>query len=408
MKHKVVLLTIMICVFAFAGSGRGYGFLMLEEPLSAKSVSMGSVGTALGGNGFSYYNPAAPFFSAHPYVSIEFGRMPGGVSKGGFESAFISSNWFTALGFYSSSLDFETRDERGFGSKASGSTTIGEIGAGFVRESFAAGVSALMAQERIWIANTYNAYTLSAGLGYKLFDGKLNLGAAGFHGFSKAESKGFDDNAFVKHDGLVPRFARAGAAWTDTVKTFPFTAAADIVYRDEDKTISVPVGAEVWVLPCIALRAGKRFGWESEIFSLGIGFNIDQISFDAAFVPSVFVDDYELKWSMGLSYSMGGKRKKTEPPKVSSYEVFEPVKVTPPDEVTETPQEEVEPDEQETVNIDELLDDEAAEVTHEEAELDEQESVNIDEIIDTDDKEPHESELDKQESAIIDSTDDED
>jgi hypothetical protein len=417
MRQKIVLSTILICsVLAFAGNERGYGFLMLEEPISPRSISMGSTGTALGGDGFRYYNPAAPFFSAYPYVSIEFGQMPGGVNKGGFESALVFPEWFTALGFYSSSVDFETRDERGFGSAASSSTTIGSLGVGFIRERLAIGVSAQMVQDRIWILDTYNAYTLSAGIGYALFDGKLNLGAAGFHGIAK--SNGFGDSTSVWHDGLVPRFARAGTAWTDTVKTFPFTIAADIVYRDENKTISVPVGAEVWVLPYIALRMGKRFGWESEILSLGLGLNIDKISFDAAFVPSVFVDDYELKWSMGLSYNLsGGKRKKDRAslPKIS-HEEFERQDetlqhqdmATPvPDETEDEQhqqQEEVDLDEREIINIDELLREEAAEMpasdeiedeqyqSQEEVGLDEQESVIVDEVDNIDGEDLQEAE----------------
>jgi len=417
MKQKIILSTILICcLLAFAGSERGYGFLMLEEPLNARNISMGSTGTALGGSGFRYYNPASPFFSAHPYTSIEFGQMPGGVNKGGFESALIFPQWFTALGFYSSGVDFETRDERGFGSTASSSTTTGSLGGGFIRERLAVGISVLMVQDRIWIYDTYNAFTLSGGLGYKLFDGKLNLGAAGFHGIAK--SNGFGDSASVWHDGLVPRFARAGAAWMDTVKTFPFTITTDVVYRDENATVSVPVGAEVWILPSIALRIGKRIGWESEIFSIGLGLNIDKLSFDAAFVPSVLVDDYELKWSMGLRYDMGGRRKKDRAvPPVTPQEEFdrqdesgskrdqledeqggldkqEPVavdEVTIDDEIDEASDIE---GEQESVIADEVIgvdgedskdDENKQDKSHEEIGVDEQEAAVGDDIVDADD-----------------------
>jgi hypothetical protein len=67
----------------------------------------------------------------------------------------------------------------------------------------------------------------------------------------------------------------------------------------------MPIGVEVAVLPYINLRIGKRIGWDNEVVSLGIGFNMDRIAFDAAFVPTVFVDDYEIKWSMGFSYRLG-------------------------------------------------------------------------------------------------------
>jgi len=368
---------------------------MLEEPIGVRSISMGSAGTAMGGDGFRYYNPALPFFSAYPYTSIEFGQMPGGVNKGGFESALIFPNWFSAFSFYSSGVDFETRDERGFGSDASSGTTIGALSGGFIRERLAVGISAQTVQDRIWIYDTYNAFTLSAGIGYKLFDNKLNLGAAGFHGIAK--SSGFGDSASVWHDGKVPRFARAGAALMDTIKAFPFTIAADVVYRDENKTISAPVGAEVWVLPSIALRIGKRFGWESEIFSIGLGLNIDRISFDAAFVPSVLVDDYELKWSMGLRYNMGGKRKVKEAPQ----KAFQEEELDRRDEV-EDKQDQLEDeqgglDKQEPAAVDEVtIDDEIDEASEIEGE---QESVIADEVIGVDGEDSKDDE-DKQEAAV--------
>jgi len=408
MKQKIILSIILTCILAFAGNERGYGFLMLEEPVSPRKISMGSAGIALGGDGFRYYNPALPFFSGHPYASIEFGQMPGGVNRGGFESALIFPTSFVAVGFYSSSVDFETRDERGFGAAASSGTTTGSLAGGFIRDGLAVGISAQIVQDRIWIYDTYNAFTLSGGLGYKFLDGKLSVGAAGFHGIAK--SNGFGDNTSKWHDGRVPRFARAGAAWTDTVTTFPFTAAADIVYRDEDKTISVPVGAEVWVLPSIALRIGKRFGWESEIFSLGIGFNIDNISFDAAFVPSVLVDDYELKWSMGFSYNLGGKRKdRTDRAdrileKCKGCHISFPVKEEFYSDEQHNPQEEIGLDELESIISDEVLNEEAAEtpvsdeiedeqqLSSEEVESDKEESAVTDEVNDTENEDPREAE----------------
>jgi hypothetical protein len=291
---------------------RGYGFLMIEEPVNPRNISMGSAGTALGGPGFRYYNPVSPFFSAAPYASAEFGQMPGGVNKGGFESALAYPRWFAAVSFYSNSVDYETRDERGMGAPAKSGTAFGALGAGFVRENLAVGISANMAEDRIWVSSSYSAVALGAGIGYKTLGGKLSLGAAMFH--NVAWSRGFGEDVLQWGDGRVPRFTRAGAAWADELMSLPYTAAADIVYRDENGTFSVPVGVDVKILPYLSLRLGKRIGWESEIKSFGIGLNIDKISFDAAFVPTVFVDDYEMKWGMAFTYSLGGKRKIKMPP----------------------------------------------------------------------------------------------
>jgi hypothetical protein len=288
---------------------RGNGFLMLEEPISPRNVAMGSVGTALGGYGFRYYNPAQPFFSPvmASYASAEFGQMPGGVNKGGIETAALFPEWFSAMSFFSSGVDWTTSDEHGLGTAASSGMTVGALSVGYIRDNVAAGIGLSMAEDHIWAGSDYGAFALSLGLGYKLFDDKLSLGAAWMNGL--AWSRGFAGDKSHWKDGRVPVFARAGAAWTDTLWSLPYTVAADLAYRDEDRTFTAPVGLEVKVLPSISLRIGKRIGWESEIMSIGIGFNIDRISFDAAFVPTVFVDDYEMKWSMGFTYNMGWRKK---------------------------------------------------------------------------------------------------
>jgi hypothetical protein len=292
---------------------RAYGFLMLEEPINPRNISMGSVGTALCGAGFRYYNPAMPFFSSVSFVTAEFGRIPGELDKGGFEAAQVFSDWFTAISFQSNSVNFETRDERGFGSTATSSTTFGATTAGYIRDNFALGLSFNVAEDRIWIDGNYGAMTLSIGAGYKLFDDRLNIGAALFNYIAWSRGIGENPDKWSYDKELVPRFARAGAAWTDTLKSLPYTVAADVAYRDNSGTFSLPIGIEVRVLPYLSLRMGKRFGWENEVMSFGIGFNIEQLSFDVAFVPTVFVRDYEMKWSMAFGYSLGQRRAPSRP-----------------------------------------------------------------------------------------------
>jgi len=317
-----ILLTTVIAPAYSRDHNRGYGFLMMEEPVNPRNAAMGSVGTALGGAGFRYYNPVLPFFAKSPYVTAEFGQMPGGVNKGGFETATVFSEWFTAVSFHSSSVDFETRDERGFGAAASSSTTFGALATGYIRDNVAVGISANLAEDRIWVKSSYTALSLSAGIGYKLLDGRLNVGAAGFNGI--AWSRGFGEDPSTWGNGQVPRFARSGAAWTDTLLSFPYTIAADVVYRDEDGTFTAPVGIDVQVLPALSVRMGKRLGWDNEILSLGVGLNIDRISFDAAFIPTVFVSDYEMKWSMAFTYNLGPRRKKPAQIDDSAYKGVSP------------------------------------------------------------------------------------
>ena len=353
-RITILLLAILTAVAADDSRNRGYGFLMLEEPVNPKNVAMGSAGTALGGAGFRYYNPVSPFFAGSPYVAAEFGQMPGGLNWGGFESVLVFPEWFSAVSFHTSSIGYETRDEQhDYGVLTKSATTVGALGAGYIRDNLSAGLSFNMVDDRIWVDAHYAAFAVSAGLGYKTLDNKLNLGAAGFYGAGWSRGYGDSASAAVWQEGRIPRFARAGAAWNDTLKSLPYTAAADVVYRDEDGTFTVPVGISVRVLPVLDLRAGKRIGWESEILSLGIGLNVDRISFDAAFVPSVLVSDYEIKWSMAFTYNLGGGWKKEKKPLV-----MPPVEVKPTEEdETGALQEDIIDNEDIINNIDNNIDD---------------------------------------------------
>jgi hypothetical protein len=145
---SAIFLSIIIATTAVGVSAkddvnnRGYGFLMLEEPVNPRNIAMGSVGTALGGYGFRYYNPVQPFFlpAKSSYASAEFGQMPGDVNKGGFETAALFPDWFSAISFFSSAVDYRTADERGLGATASSGTTVGALGVGYIRDHVAAGI----------------------------------------------------------------------------------------------------------------------------------------------------------------------------------------------------------------------------------------------------------------------------
>lgn len=327
LSRKIWFVFLVSCTVLLARENRGYGFLMLEEPVSPRISAMGTAGTALGGSGFLFYNPAQVFFSQIPFVSIEFGQMPGGVQRGGIESSILLADYFLGLGIYSSAVDFETRDEHGFGSSVANNTTAGSFNAGFMREGYALAVSFNAVQDRIGHFSTVHALSMSGGLGVKVIPGKLDLGVSGFHGVGM--SKGFLNSDSTWQKGQIPRWARIGAAWKDTLNTLPYTVALDAVYRDEDGTMTFPLGVEVNVLPSVAVRMGKRLGMETEVISLGLGLNIDNISFDAAFVPVVLVDDYDMKWNMAFTYSLGGNRlekpvkKETSGPDKGSVEVVE-------------------------------------------------------------------------------------
>jgi len=203
------------------------------------------------------------------------------------------------------------------------------IGAGVIRYRFALGIGANGIQERIGTF-TASALSVSAGIGYKVIPGKLNIGAAGFN---QGYSTGFMDSSAVWRNYGLPRVGRFGAGWSDTLKgVLPYTAAVDVVYRDEDKRIMVPLGVEVWPIQYLALRAGACINQGTELFNAGIGLRWSNFNFDAAFVTSRLVTDYEVKPLFGLTYYLGGQKNAAKKPEViktvpqnSSSPVISPV-----------------------------------------------------------------------------------
>jgi hypothetical protein len=98
-----------------------------------------------------------------------------------------------------------------------------------------------------------------------------------------------------------------------------------MVYSKNYQKLMVPVGVEFWLLPALALRVGKRFNFDSDLFSLGIGLRLENIGFDAAFTPTRVVSDVGVKGSMGLIYYLASPKKKAqktvEKPTVSTQNI---------------------------------------------------------------------------------------
>jgi hypothetical protein len=69
-----------------------------------------------------------------------------------------------------------------------------------------------------------------------------------------------------------------------------------------------PLGIELKPVDPLAVRIGKRFNHPSDLFTFGLGIHWENISFDAAFVPTSIEGDLATKWLMGLRYSIPHKR----------------------------------------------------------------------------------------------------
>lgn len=305
------LLAIMVSGTAFAKNAGWAYYEFLEDPINTRSISMGSAGTALPENrGIYFYNPALPSISSRTYVSFDYGRQYSDLDRAHIESAIIAKSWFLDLGFTTHSTgEFKIADETGVynNSTQTNQSIVGVLGGGFIRDNYSAALTFTGIQSKI---GEFSSYGLcgNAGIMVTLIDKKLYAGAS-------ALNIGRNSSYFDKHDlnlDYLPFTVRGGVSWNDTInKKYAFSVAGDVVYSKNYQTVMVPVGVEFWLFPVLAIRAGKRINFESDLFSIGVGLKIANLAFDASFIPSRTGDDFGLKWSSGLTYSIASPKKAT-------------------------------------------------------------------------------------------------
>lgn len=307
----MVFVAFLVLSFYKESPGSAAGFGYAEEPVNPRKVAMGSAGTALEGGGFTFYNPALPSIIDRPYISCEYGRLYNDLGRGMPEFALNFPKWFIGGAFQSQSIDFQFADEQGIMEGVTGveQSTLGSLDIGFTKQQFAFGVAINGFQHRIAEYKSF-AFSGSAGLLYSIVPGKLTAGAAVLNAFGR--NTGMLDSVKTWSHSNMPLTGRAGAAWSDTMGKMSYSVAADIVYSDNYGEVMVPIGVEVWLLPSIAVRVGKRFNHPTDLFSAGVGFAWENLAFDASFVPCRYVSDYSLKWGMGITYSLKKKEKGKE------------------------------------------------------------------------------------------------
>jgi hypothetical protein len=227
------------------------------------------------------------------------------------------------------------------------------LAAGMKRERFSLAIGLSGMQDRIGVATAYGL-SVSAGAAYRAIPGRLDLGLALLN---EGTATGYTDETQKWGQGdRMPRSARLGACFTDTIRRVPFSAALDVVYRDVgDKVeavkgvaprLTVPVGLEVWPTQYVAVRMGKRFNFETEIINFGDGFRFRPLSFDMSFVIARLYRDIEVKPGFGLTYSPEPKRAAKTVITAPAIEV-RPLKPEPSSQPVEAPVEKkVEPQQQ--------------------------------------------------------------
>lgn len=317
-NQSLKIATAVLVLFTFLVSGsyaldKGEAFFgFTEDPINSRAIGMGAAGSGLSGNGgYGFYNPALPALNKKPYFSFDFARQYGDLGRANAELSWIFEKWFIGAGFLSQSTgNFKITTEQGIIDGATGSdqSTMAFLNTGFISGNFALGITLNGIQDKIF---EYTSYGVSGSIGavYTIFPDQLYIGAAVLHA---GKNSSFLDTTHALHKQKMPLTVRGGLSWSDTIRgRLPYTCAFDVVYSQNYRTVMVPVGLEVWPHPALALRVGKRFNFNSDLFSLGLGLRFSNIGFDAAFTPTKTVSDLGIKGSVGLSYYLPSIKKKT-------------------------------------------------------------------------------------------------
>lgn len=278
-----------------------YGtFQIAEEPTNPRLAAMGSAGTAMSGNGFACYNPASPAFADAPFLTIEYGSEPDGLSKSMIASSWMFPKWFAGASLVTRTTDWQTANEQGVGTLMSYQSTLATVNGGFIIGRFASGHTINLINERIGDMN-YSVITYCPGVMFKLVPERITIGASLLH-YLRVDTFGGQwykapSVWYRSARGYLPRYARAGVTWSDTLRrwSLPFIAACDFVYSDVYERFMAPLGVEAWLLPSIAVRTGVCINHPTQKvhFGVGIRWNSLECDFDYGITqPPVTGADY--------------------------------------------------------------------------------------------------------------------
>lgn len=321
LRRSLVRLSALCALAAFSharaavdSTAGNAGFQYIDVPPSPRQIAMGWAGAALGENGFAYYNPAAPAIDKTSFLSIGYASLPFDYSVVHAQGSCMISNFFIGANITNHVVSgiFPSNDTGvNYNTPFSYDGTLIALNAGFINDRLGIGLTVNGLQEQI---GTSAAYGISASLGlvYTLTR-NITLGAAGLH---LGTSTGFTDDTRKLGKGYpLPRSARAGAAFTDTIYRVPFTVTGDIVYRDVglkvvhlsqlEPRVTVPLGIEVWPTSYVAIRAGKRLNDDSQLFTFGAGLHWSMLSFDLAITLASIVSDVQVEPFFSLTYALG-------------------------------------------------------------------------------------------------------
>jgi hypothetical protein len=165
------------------------------------------------------------------------------------------------------------------------------------------------------------AFVMNGGFVWKILGDDLRLGLS-FNNFGvttpminenggKKERWGSGEN--------LPTSMRAGAQYSNSIKSLKFSVAGDILYwhiYDENKGIAkdagdrlqFPLGLAISPANWINIRAGKTLGADYNIFNFGLGLNANFLEFDLSAATYKYETSVEWEFLAGVSLNFGGKR----------------------------------------------------------------------------------------------------
>jgi hypothetical protein len=144
-----------------------------------------------------------------------------------------------------------------------------------IRPGLSLGINFKYLNEKIYLDNA-NGYMVDLGARYQ----------APMQGlFVAASLQNFGYSTQMAQEKIrLPRTLRFGAAYRLPLKTVQMMVAVDYVQVVKEDSY-VNIGAEVLVVPALALRAGYQTGFEEKDLSAGFGVNMGRIEMDYAYVP---------------------------------------------------------------------------------------------------------------------------
>lgn len=318
---RVLCVGAFCAVHAFAANSSDImrvGFQPLADFVGSGVGAMGQGGAAMGGPGWILRNPALGDRFEGPALSCQYGMwlrdadqrsglfelvLPSGQGTYG-----LTAGTYSIDGLHRVSWAGELPD---MNSSSSQRVSTAQLAASYAFfEDVHAGLVLGMAEDRIMDSR---AWAVFGGAGLLMtptahIAAGLSLVNAGITTAMADTNENFGDGE------NLPFTVRLGGTWTDTIRTFlPFSISLDLRYdyqgdtaseigNNFTKRLTVPLGISLTPLPYLSIRAGKRIGWEGELFDFGLGLHVSPFSVDLACSLPRFADETEFRFSTALSY----------------------------------------------------------------------------------------------------------